>query len=271
MYSGLALLLDVHHPARPNGYGVIFVAGSGWRAPLGYGAAGLKEAEDQLSVWVPPLLEAGYTVFSVNHRAAPRFIHPAAVEDLQRAVRFIRHNATRFGIDGKRLGGVGGSSGGHLIGLVGLIGAPGLSDDPDPVNREPATLDALVLRAAPSDLRKMNTPIGLVAVGGLMGRRFRRSAPDLKAFGAASPIVHVSAASPPVLLIHGDADDTVPFDQSVDLEAALKAANVPAKLVRVSGGQHGPTFRTDGQPHGDLPAILAEMVSWLDRYLRLKS
>ena len=58
--------------------------------------------------------EAGYTAFVINHRASPRFRYPAAIEDAQRAVRFIRHNAGGYGIDGRRLGAWGASSGGHL-------------------------------------------------------------------------------------------------------------------------------------------------------------
>lgn len=111
MYSGLALLMDVHRAEKPNGYGVIFVSGSGWHAPLTYGAVGLKEG--QIGEWGPPLLRAGYTVFAINHRAAPRFHYPAAVDDVQRAVRFIRHHARQFGINPSRLGAVAGSSGAH--------------------------------------------------------------------------------------------------------------------------------------------------------------
>ena len=114
MYSGLGLLLDVHHPARPNGFGVVFISGSGWQADLAYGATPLKS--QQIPSWGPPLLAAGYTVFAINHRAAPRFHYPAAIEDVQRAIRFVRHNAARYGIDAAHLGGVGGSSGGHQIG-----------------------------------------------------------------------------------------------------------------------------------------------------------
>ena len=106
MYSGLALLMDVHRPEKPNGYGVIFVSGSGWQAPLTYGAVGLKEG--QIDTWGPPLLSGGYTVFAINHRATPRFHYPAAVEVFQRAVRFVRHHARQFSIDPNRLGAVGG-------------------------------------------------------------------------------------------------------------------------------------------------------------------
>src|SRR5205809_1693171 len=68
MYSGTALLLDVHYPAKPNGFGVIFIPGSGWSAPLGYAAPPLKES-DQVGMYVPSLTEAGYTVFAITHRA----------------------------------------------------------------------------------------------------------------------------------------------------------------------------------------------------------
>src|SRR5918993_407414 len=67
MYSGLALLMDVHHPEKPNGYGLIFVPGSGWTARTIYGAPALKET--QIGDWAPALLTGGYTVFAINHRA----------------------------------------------------------------------------------------------------------------------------------------------------------------------------------------------------------
>ena len=133
MYSGFALLMDVHRPVTSNGYGIVFVAGSGWQAPLEYGATPLKDT--QVPLWGPALVAAGYTVFAVNHRAAPRFHYPAAVEDVQRAVRFIRHHAKVYGIDPDRIGGLGGSSGGHLIGLVSTLGAPSAYTDEGPPER----------------------------------------------------------------------------------------------------------------------------------------
>ena len=78
MYSGLALLMDIHHPPTSNGYGIIFISGSGWHAPLGLDARPLKQS-GQEKVYATPLAEAGYTVFAINHRAAPRFRYPAAI------------------------------------------------------------------------------------------------------------------------------------------------------------------------------------------------
>ena len=264
MYSGLALLMDIHRPEKPNGYGVIFVSGSGWQAPIEYGAVGLKEG--QIGTWGPPLLSAGYTVFAINHRATPRFHYPAALDDVQRAVRFVRHHARQFGVDPDRLGGVAGSSGAHLIGLAALRASAGISGDADPVDREPATLQAVVLRAAPTDLKKMDH--GAVV---LFMERLPASPDGEKLYSAASPITHVSSSSPPVLLLHGDSDDTVPFEQSVAMEGALRKMNVPVKLVRVAGGEHGPNFGTAGKPHPDLPKIFGETVTWLDTYLKTPS
>ena len=81
MYSGTALLMDVHYPIDANGLGVIFVPGSGWSADTTYGAAGIKDGELP-RIWVPPLTGAGYTVFVPNHRAAPAFHYPDPVHDI---------------------------------------------------------------------------------------------------------------------------------------------------------------------------------------------
>src|ERR1700722_14235611 len=88
MYSGLALLLDIHHPARPNGYAIVVVPGSGWTSKQTYDAAPLTALASSVRFFLPKLLEAGYALFVVNHRNGPRFRYPAAVEDVQRAVRF---------------------------------------------------------------------------------------------------------------------------------------------------------------------------------------
>ncbi len=267
MVSGTALLLDVHRPAKSNGLGIVFVSGSGWQASTEYGAAPLKE--QQIGLWGPPLTAAGYTVFALNHRAAPRFHFPAPVEDVQRAIRFVRHHAKDYGIDPAHIGGVGGSSGGHLIGLAAMLASPGNVNDPDPVNRESAALQAVALRAPVLDLRNVDTIDGTAYVVSFMeappSQESARSAYDL-----ASPIRHVSAKSPPVLLLHGDSDKIIPYSQSVAMKAALEAAQVPVDLVTIPGGAHAPDF---GSPQGrpDWPNYFGAMVSWLDRHLKTTS
>jgi acetyl esterase/lipase len=137
MYSGTALLMDVHYPENANGIGVVFVPGGAWSADTAYGAAGIKDGEIP-RIWAPPLTGAGYTVFVPNHRATPAFHYPDPVHDIQRAVRFVRHNAARFKVDTNRLGGSGGSSGGHLIALMGMMDGKAEDDSDDPIDRQSA-------------------------------------------------------------------------------------------------------------------------------------
>jgi acetyl esterase/lipase len=266
MVSGAALLLDVYRPAKPNGYGIVFIAGSAFQASPAYGAKPIKET--QIDLWGPPLTDAGYTVFSINHRGAPRFHYPAAIEDVQRAIRFVRAHAKDYGIDGAHLGGLGGSSGGNLMGLAAVRAAPGTAADADPVNREPATLQAIVLRAAVSDLRQPPNPQHMGFVVSYMEAP-PGDAPEIKAlYDAASPVTQVSARTPPTLLIHGDADDLVPYSQSVAMEGALRAAGVETKLVTVPGGKHAPDFGVAGPPPAGWPNYYGETVRWFDRHLR---
>jgi dipeptidyl aminopeptidase/acylaminoacyl peptidase len=89
-------------------------------------------------------------------------------------------------------------------------------------------------------------------------------------YDAASPVTQVSANAPPTLLIHGDADPLVPFQQSVAMETALRTAGVPVKLVAVPGGVHGADFGAAGTPHPDWPNYYAETVAWFDKYLRAR-
>ncbi|MBN1901638.1 alpha/beta hydrolase [Candidatus Sumerlaeota bacterium] len=271
MYSGLALLMDVHYPEAPNKCGILFVAGSGWQAPLTYNAQPLKEKTSQNDIWIPPLLRAGYTVFTINHRAAPRFHYPAALEDVQRAIRFIRFHAENYAIDPNRIGGVAGSSGAHLVCLAAMLGAQGVTDDPDPVNREPASLQCVVLRAAPIDMMDMATKAdseGIAYAVSFMEMFPSNAVPVAKIYADASPITHISSSSPPVLLIHGDTDKKVPFQQSVMMEKALHAVNVPGKLLTIPGGGHGPDFEAEGKPHPEWPDYLGETMRWLDRHLK---
>jgi acetyl esterase/lipase len=95
MVSGLALVMDVHYPEKPNGYAIVHVSGSGFGRSLAYNAPPLSER--QVDIWGAPLVEKGYTIFSLNHRAIPRFKWPDLLLDIQRAVRYIRYHADNYG------------------------------------------------------------------------------------------------------------------------------------------------------------------------------
>lgn len=250
MYSGTALLLDVHRPKRANGKGIVVVPGSGWHSPLGYGATGLKDTRS-VETW-GALTEAGYTLFIVNHRAAPRFQYPDAVQDVQRAVRFVRANAARFGVDGARLGALGHSSGAHLVSMLGTLSGEGDPGDTDPVNRVSARVQVVVAGAGALDLTLFDHPSATAMIAAFLGQTRRRDSDAL--YREASPISHVSAGSAPFLLVHGDADEGVPIANSERMYEALKKAGVDAELVRLPGAGHA-----------DFPVRLA--VPWLNRHL----
>ncbi|HEU5317977.1 MAG TPA: alpha/beta hydrolase [Chloroflexota bacterium] len=265
MYSGLALLMDVYVPeaGRANGYGIVHISGSGWSAPLGLDARQLKDAS-HVEIEALPLVEAGYTVCTINHRATPRFAYPAAVEDAQRAVRFMRHNAARFGIRKDRIGAIGGSSGGHLVSMLGVLDGEGDPEDESAVNRESARVQCVVARAAPTSFLEMaGRARGAPALflGAQLNPEADPGSIEQRRAVEASPITHVGPDAPPFLLIHGDADETVPYAQSEAMEAALRKAGVPVGLVKVPGGVHGP-----GIVRG--PEIAAAIREWFDQHLK---
>jgi acetyl esterase/lipase len=255
--------MDIHRPETANGYGVLFISGSGWHAPEGYSARPLKS--NQIPVYGPALLKAGYTVFAINHRAAPAYRYPAAVHDVQRSVRFIRHHAGAYGIRADRIGAVGGSSGGHLVSLLGVLDGAGKADDADAINRESAKVQVVVARAAPADFLGQGAGGALVSFLGMpRPQDDDKASTAWRIYSEASPVRWVSAGDAPFLLLHGDADTVVPLAHSRAMEKALKAAQVPVKLVVVPGGGHGPDF---GKPP-NAPDFLEEMVRWLDGHLR---
>jgi acetyl esterase/lipase len=200
-------------------------------------------------------------MFVVTHRAAPRFHFPDAVNDAQRAVRFVRRNAVRYSIDPERIGAFGASSGGHLVSMLGTLDGRGTADDPDPVEQESAKVQCVVALYPVTDPAKVDTVSGLQAVTSFMGAPARF---DAKRFREAAPVTHVTADDPPFLLIHGDADRTVPYSQSEALDAAMKRAGVIVSLVRVPGGDHGSNFPGNTQPM-DWPAMALQ---WFDAHLK---
>jgi dipeptidyl aminopeptidase/acylaminoacyl peptidase len=89
-------------------------------------------------------------------------------------------------------------------------------------------------------------------------------------YTSASPIAHVSSTAPPVLFIHGDADEAVPLQQSVAMEGALRAVGVPTKLVRLPGGVHRPDLGASEKGDTNWPDFLGEMTQWLDAHLKTR-
>lgn len=206
------------------------------------------------------LAPAGYDVFSINYRVAPEFPYPAMIRDVERAIRYIRFHAREWDGSETKIALVGGSAGGYLSTMAGLLNAPGIKDAEDPVDRESARVQAVVTLFGVSDFRDMYLGENL--------RAFLHPLIEEKGLEAAleeaSPITYVSSDAPPFLLIHGDRDELVPFSQSLDLQAALQNAGVTCDLIRIRNGLHA-TGAWHTVPN--VPDWERQTTEWLNRIL----
>ncbi len=247
---GLAMTLDVFAPkdkTKANGAGVIFCVSGGWfsakqATPVGF---------------IAPLVDRGYTVFAVVHGSQPKFTIPEVLDDMHRAVRFVRHNAKKYGVDPDRLGITGGSAGGHLSLMQGTTGKVGNLKSLDPVDRQSSKVQAVACFFPPTDFLnygekgKVNLGTGTLA-GFRAPFEFWERDPLTNALivipyegkrreigKAISPVYHVTKDSAPVLVVHGDADKLVPIQQAELMIEAYKKAEVPCELVVKKDAAHG--------------------------------
>ena len=144
---GMALTFDVFTPADANGAAVLNMVSGGWRSVWRPHAASQQRYQ--------ALLDAGFTVFAVRHGSSPKFILPEIVPDVRRAVRYVRLNARRLGVDPNRLGVWGGSAGGHLSLMLGTTSDAGDPSAEDAVLRTGNRVAAVVAYYPPVDLRPL--------------------------------------------------------------------------------------------------------------------
>lgn len=245
--SGMALTLDVFRPASPNGASVLNMVSGGW-------VSRWRDPE-QAQAGYQALLDQGFTVFAIRHGSSPRFNVPEAYADVTRAVRYVRLHAPHFGLDAERIGVYGGSAGGHLSLMLGLNSDEGDPSATDEVLRHSSRVAAVVANYPPVDLRPRATPSerfpatipdqSLFFAGGVVpgaAERFVAIDVEDEAGASVSPILFVTPDDPPTLLIHGDADALVDFNNSELMQAALMASGVETGLVVIEGAGHG--FRT---------------------------
>ncbi len=203
---------------------LIWIHGGGW-------TGGDKES----FTGVPAYLEMGMNVVNVEYRLARVAQAPAAVEDCRCALRWVIQHAKEYGIDVNRLVVAGGSAGGHLALTTGMLPASAGLDRqcPGPDNLKVA---AIVNWYGISDVNELLDGANMRAYA----VTWLGSAPDREQIAKRiSPLTYVRAGLPPVLTIHGDADPTVPYTQSVRLHKALTDAVVPNELMTMPGGKHG--------------------------------
>lgn len=247
--DGMALTFDVFKPQDANGAGVLFMVSGGW-----------------VSKWYPPplmmrfvkpLVDGGFTVFTVRHGSSPKYKIPEIVEDVRRSVRFIRSRAEEFGVDSDRLGVFGGSAGGHLTLMLATASDPGNEEAADEIERVSDRIAAVVAYYPPTDLR------GLVNEPPNESKRFPALNFEPAKAVDYSPIAHVSPDDPPTLLIHGDQDDLVPLEHSTNMLETLKEHNIACNLVIIEGAGHG--FQGDDQQRAS-----EALVNWFQEHLGTK-
>jgi acetyl esterase/lipase len=266
---GTALTMDVYQPkSNAKGIGIVSVVSGGWFSTHDH---------------VKNSLGGGYTVFAVVHGSQPRFTIQDAVQDINRAVRFIRHHAKDYSIDPDRIGIMGGSAGGHLSLMQALHPIAPDQESSDPVEQTSSRVQALACFFPPTDFLNYGEP-GKIAWTTTLNWLpapfdFERLEPanKKKVFSQhfvkvsteeqkeiareMSPISWVTAGAPPILIIHGDADRVVPFEQSERLIKKLEDAKAPAKLEVRKGLDHG---------WPDTGPDLKLMREWFDEHLAAK-
>ncbi len=217
---------------------IVFIHGGAWRAGDKRGGQGR----------VRPFVSSGqYAGVSVGYRLTGEAQWPAQIHDCKAAIRWIRANAKRHGLDPDRIGVWGTSAGGHLVAMLGTsAGVPAMDGDLGPHNKVSTAVACVVDFFGPTDFLQMDAhrvPGSTMAhdpadspesqlVGGAI-----QSHPDRVA--TANPITYVTADDPPFLIMHGDDDRLVPIHQSVIFDKALQRAGVDVTFVPVKGAGHG--------------------------------
>jgi acetyl esterase/lipase len=212
---------------------IVFVHGGGWR-----------NGDKRKSNFLQPALDyaaKGYVCVTVNYRLSQHAPFPACVEDVKNAVRWLRAHAHEYNVDPDRIGAHGNSAGAHLVSMLGLVRKDAGLEGDGPYQDQSSLVQAVCPAATPADFLdwKNGQPIG----GGQPGSIGLLSGPEdtfEKRARQASPITHVSQDAPPFLLVHGDADNTVPVSQSDRFEKALKKAGATdVTYLRFKGVGHG--------------------------------
>jgi len=177
--------------------------------------------------------QKGYAVASMNYRFSQHATFPAQIYDCKAAVRWLRANAKKYALDADHIGAWGASAGGHLVALLGTTagvkGLEGTGGNLDQSSRVQAVVDWY----GPTDF--------LTAGAKDTRTNFLGGDPQTNPDKArrASPMTYVSKDAAPFLIMHGDADNTVPFAQSETFAAALKKAGADVTFVVIKGGKHG--------------------------------
>lgn len=226
--AGTPLLLDLARPKQGDGPfpAVVCIHGGGWKG-------GDKSSFTSL---IQLLAQRGYVAVTVRYRFAPQHRFPSQVEDVKCAVRYLRAHADELNIDPDRIGAMGSSAGGHLALMLGGLEPEDELEGSGGYAEFSSSVQVVGSIAGPTDLTQafpeLVPPLLLDFLGAPLA-----DAPE--AYALASPITHLSDDDPPVMLIHGTADNIVPYEQATLYADACRTAGVECELITIQGGGHG--------------------------------
>jgi acetyl esterase/lipase len=239
-----------------KGLGLIDCISGGWNSRRA------RQEEHERAGVFKVFCARGYTVFAIRPGSLPDFTALEMVENLRRGIRWVKAHAAEYGIDPNRLGLLGASAGGHLSTLTMLSVEPADPAAADPLLRFDTSVKAVSVFFPPTDFLNWNgKPMNydrepaLIFSGGIEGK----SEEQLRAaMLSISPARLVRGKTPPLFLIHGDADPIVPLQQSQVMVDAMKAAANEVSLYVKAGGGH--FWLT-------IPEEIILMADWFDKHL----
>ena len=240
--DGQQLTMDYYAPKGPGPHPIAIIIHGG-----GYQRGDSKSGSE--AYCADFLAPAGFAVFSINYRLAPKYPYPFMVQDVEQAIRFLRKNARRWDAEPNRIALVGGSAGGFLSNMVGLLNLPG------------ARVQAVVTVFAQSSFATV--PLN-ADVHALLDPLIQEKG-EAAALREASPITYVHKGDPPFLQILGDKDEYIPFREATNLDAALRKVGTSSEIIRIPGGMHG-TGKWHTLP--GVPDWEVQMTEWLNRTLK---
>lgn len=241
--------MDVYFPDSGGPWPVVvYVHGGSW----------MRGDKTEALMFAGSMTSQGYLVVSINYRLYPPARFPGMIEDVKCAVRSLRAHAAEYNLDPNRVGAMGVSAGGHLVALLGTSDQSAGWDVGEYLDQS-SSVKAVIAMAAVTDLTK-NFPNADIETMRHVG------------FGEdnivqASPITHVTSDDPPFLLIHGDRDELVPYEQSQLMYARLVQMNVPAQLVIVKNATHS-FIAPEGTTTPSLVEINQIILDFLAKYLK---
>ena len=234
----------------PKGKGpspvVINIHGGGWNH-------GVKESQTGFNTF----FKMGYAVANMEYRLTGQATAPAAVQDTRCALIYLIKNAKELNIDPDKIVIMGGSSGGHLALMGGLLANDHRFDGNCP-GVDNIKVAAIIDKYGITDVWDWGYGSHITSKS---ATRWLGDKSQDKAFAASvSPITYVNKNSPPTFIVHGDADPTVPYQQSIDLYKKLISAGVKTEFITIKGGLHG---KFDRQQNSDLNNSIAAFLKGL--------